>query len=104
MTDRPAVRPIPSDPTAAEIAGFMEIDQTWVISDGGDYATAAVEAMTNDGGNYQRVVALQWPGRLNRTGERATVRLLMDPRDAVALAESLLRSVAWLAAATELGE
>jgi hypothetical protein len=101
MTD--PIRPIPTDPLAADLAAFMEFDQSWILGDGGDYATAAVEAMTRDGGNYQRLVALQWPGRINHTDEHVTVRLLMDPRDAYSLAHSLLHSVKWLAAAKNLG-
>lgn len=96
------VRPIAIDPAATQVRSMLSIDQTWAIAAPGDYATFAVEAMTNDGGNYQRLVALEFPARLNKTDELVTLRLLIAPEDAAGLAETLAHTYAWLRALAEM--
>ena len=95
------VRPIPEDPSAAIAQGMIDVDQSWLLSAPGEYDSFAVEAMTSDGGSYQRTIALRWPARINKTGEAVTLRLLIAPEDALGLADVLIHTATWLAAAGE---
>lgn len=97
MTDRDP-RPIPGDPSAPVIESLIDVDQSWLMSAPGDYDTFAVEAMNRAGGNYQRLIALRWPARINKTDEAVTLRLLIDPADALGLADVLTHTATWLLA------
>jgi len=70
----------------------------WLLSDVGDYHTAAVETMQKNGSNWQQVIALEWPCRVNHTGDLRTLRLMISPEDAIGLAEVLEHSARWLIA------
>lgn len=99
------LRPIPDDPSAATVEAMIDLrNEEWLVSAVGDYQTGAVEAMKNDGTNFQRLVALEWPVRVNNGDEIRTVRLLIAPEDAIGLAEVLAHTAVWLAAAERLGK
>ena len=97
------IRPIPTDPAAELVHELIEADQTWLLSDAGAYQAFAAETMNNDGGEYQRAVLLIWPCRINKTQEKAELRLVMSPADARYLADVLVHVTRWLEA-TEMGE
>lgn len=98
MSDTPQFGPVPGDPSSHLILDMFDArSDEWLLSDGGDYQTAAVEVFKADGTNLQRLIALEWPARVNNSTERRTVRLLIDPEDAEGLADVLAHSVAWLA-------
>jgi hypothetical protein len=99
MTDP---RPIPVDPSAVTVKSMIEIDQSWLMAAPGDYEAFAVEAMTRSGTNWQRVVALRWPARINKTDEEVTLRLLVAPEDAIGLARVLMHTATWLASLAHL--
>jgi hypothetical protein len=91
------IRPIPGDPGAATIVSMMDLgNQEWWVTAVGDYRTAAVEAMKHDGSDFQRVVAVEWPAKLNNGDTKKVIRLLLAPEDAIGLAESLIHTAAWL--------
>lgn len=95
MSDR--IRPLPDDPGRDEIVSFFDLgSDEWINTAEGEYATSAGEAMKSNGANFQRVVMLQWPGRVNNSDERRTVRLLMAPEDALGLAEVLAHTAGWM--------
>lgn len=99
-----SIRPVPSDPTGDQVLAMLDLrSQDWLLSAPGDYQTGAVEAMRNDGTDYQRLVALEWPARPNHGTETTTVRLLISPEDALGLAEMLAHTARWLMAAERLG-
>jgi hypothetical protein len=90
-------RPIPGDPGAEQVvAMFNANDDPWYLSAGGDMQSCAVETMANDGGDFQRVVAMEIPVRLNHTDERSTFRLMIDPVDALQIAEHLCHTAGWM--------
>jgi hypothetical protein len=94
------IRPIPGDPAEAQVVAAFDLrDEAWLLSAPGDYEAAAVEVFKQDGSNYQRLVAVQWPARLNNGTERVTVRLLIAPEDAEGLAGVLQHTARWLKAA-----
>lgn len=98
MADR--LRPVPTDPSAAEVGRFFDLrSEAWLLTVPGDYQTAAVETWRADGANWQRLIALEWPARLNHDRTRTTVRLLISPEDAEGLAGVLRQTAAWLRAA-----
>lgn len=101
MTD--TFRPLPDDPSAADILAMFNADQTWILGEAGaTYETAAVEVFNDAGGNHQIAIALQFHGRLNRTDEHAMARVLLSPDDALQLARSLAHTYAWLAARSKV--
>lgn len=98
------IRPIPSDPNAATVRSMFDLrGELWHVARAGEYQTAAVETMKNDGTNWQRLVALEWPGRVNNSDEETILRLLISPEDAMGLAEVLAHTAVWLRAADQLG-
>jgi hypothetical protein len=98
------LRPVPGDPDGPLVMAMFDVSaENWVLSTAGDYQAAACETMRYDGSGYQRVVALEWPGRINHTTENVTVRLLMSPEDALGLADVMSHAARWLIAARELG-
>lgn len=99
-------RPISLDPARKQVEAMIEADQTWLVSAAGGYETFAVETVTDDGGNWQRVIALRWPARINKTDEHTQLRLLIHPEDALGLAQVLTHTATWLQslAAIEVGE
>jgi len=93
-------RPIAGDPSSSQVVAMLDIDNVeWWLTNGGDYMTAAVETMARDGSDWQRVIALEWPTRLNHGTEEKVIRLMISPEDAVGLAETLLHTANWLMAA-----
>lgn len=99
------LRPIPGDASAANVASMLDVrDAEWLLTAPGDYETGAVETMKDDGTNWQRLVALEWPTRVNNSDELRTVRLLISPEDAIGLAEVLAHTAVWLEAAARLGK
>ena len=97
-------RPIPGDPAILQVESVLDVKgEEWWLTDPGDYTTAAVEAMRDDGSDFQRVIALTWPARRNHTEEKKVIRLLISPGDALGLAEILTHTARWLLAAEERG-
>jgi len=90
------IRPIPTDPARSIVEGMIEADESWLLTSAGDYETFAVETVTKGGGNWQRVIALRWPCRINKTDEFVTLRLMVSPEDALGLAEVLVHTANWL--------
>lgn len=92
-----SLRPLPNDPSGMQVESMFDLrSEEWWLTDGGDYQTAAVEAMTNDGSNHQTLIALEWPARLNHSTEVKRLRLLIHPDDALGLASVLAHTAAWL--------
>lgn len=97
MTDQ--FRPIAGDPGGEAIMAMFDVRSTeWLMSDAGDYQTGAAEVFKADGSNYQKVVILEWPARVNNSDERRIVRLMISPEDALGLADVLAHTGRWLAA------
>jgi len=95
MTDE--IRPLSDDASADIIKEMFDLDsEDWHYSDEGDYESACVEAMNRQGGNFQTLVALEWPMENRKTKEKKKLRLLISPDDAEGLAKVLLHNVAWL--------
>lgn len=93
------IRPLPEDPSGPTVEAMFDIRSTeWFVAAGGDYQTAAVETMKADGSAWQRLVALEWPARVNNSDERRTIRLLIDPDDALGLAQVLAQTALWMKA------
>lgn len=100
-----AFRPIPTDPTAAQVAAMFDArSEAWLLTTSGDCQCAAVETMREDGTDWQRMIAVEWPVRLNHDRTPSMLRLLVHPDDAVQFAATLLRTARWLNAAEELGK
>lgn len=99
----PFLRPIPYDPSADIVLKMFPAGEEWLLSTGGEYETAAVEVMKSDGKGYEQLIALQWPVRNNKTDNRHTLRMMIDPEDAIGLAEVLLHTARWMAAAKRMG-
>lgn len=94
-----SLRPLPNDPDAGRVKEMFDLgSEEWLLAAAGDYQTAAVEAMRNDGAHFQRLVALEWPARVNRSEELRTVRLLISPEDALGLATILAETGLWMIA------
>lgn len=90
-------RPLPEDPSGPMVAAMFDVrSEEWLMSDAGDYQTAAVEAFREDGSGFNRLIALEWPGRVNHSTERRTIRLLIAPEDAEGLSIVLAHTAAWL--------
>lgn len=99
-----AFRPIPGDPAAEQVVAMFDArSEDWILGDVGDYQTAAAETMRADGSDFQRVVLLEWPGRRNHTEDRLTVRLMLNPEDALGLAEVLAHTAVWMMEAQRRG-
>lgn len=101
MNDR-GPRPLPNDPDREMVGGMFDLTNDeieWWLSAGGEYQTGAAETMRADGSDWQRVVLLEWPARVNRQhgpdAERK-VRLMIAPEDGIGLAEVLAHTSAWL--------
>jgi len=102
MTDE--IRPLPYDPSAKQIVSMVDLDDAeWLFGTVGDYQCACVEAMRNDGSNYQTCIALEYPVRVRNTDEHKTLRLIITPESAEGLANALMHSVNWLEIARKLG-
>jgi hypothetical protein len=102
------LRPIEGDPGAPMIESMFDLrSQEWLLTGGGEYQTAAAEVMKADGSDWQRVVILEWPARVNHEhgpdAER-TVRLMISPMDALGLAEVLANSALRLLGLDEVDE
>lgn len=95
----PQFRPIDGDPGAEAIATFFDAtSEEWLLTDEGDYATAAAETFRRDGSGYQPVVILRWPARVNHSTERRVVQLMISPEDAMGLADVLAHTAGWMLA------
>lgn len=90
------IRAIPVDPSRATVEELIDVDQSWLLGATGDYESFAIEAMTRDGRNWQRGIAIRWPARINKTDERVMLRLIISPEDAVGLAGVLTHTARWL--------
>lgn len=90
-------RPLRVDPSAEMIKSMIEVDQSWLVAAAGDYEVFACETIKRDGTNWQRVVAVRWPARINKTDELVQLRLLLHADDAIGLAQSLIHTGTWLA-------
>lgn len=89
--------PIPDDPTGMLILDSMDANaDNWILTQAGDYYTGAVALYRRDERNGEPVIALEWPGRYNKTDKATKVRLFIAPEDAVGLAQVLLHSAGWL--------
>ena len=81
---------------------MLDLGKEWWLTTEGDYEAAAMEVMRFDGSNWQRVIALTWPARMNHGKEHKTLRMLISPEDAIGLANTLMHTAKWLIAATEI--
>ncbi len=91
------LRPLPDDPDRDVIASMMDLaNDEWLLTAAGDYSAAAGETMKKDGSDYQRLVMLEWPARVNKTQEHRTVRLLISPEDALGLCDVLAHTARFL--------
>lgn len=99
-----AWRPLPDDPDRGVVARMFDARSAdWVLTAPGDYQAAAAETMREDGTGWQQVVVLEWPGRRNHTTGQVRVRMMMDPEDALGLADVLAHSARWLLARGSTG-
>lgn len=99
-----AWRPLPDDPDGPTVARMFDARSSdWVVAAPGDYHAAAAETWRKDGTGWQQVVVLEWPGRRNHTDEHVRVRLMIDPEDALGLADVLAHSARWLLARGSAG-
>lgn len=91
------IRPLDNDPDREQIrdAFDMNSDEWWLTNEG-EYQSGAAEMMKFDGSNFQRVVILEWPARLNKSKETKVLRLAMSPEDALNLAKAMAYSALWL--------
>lgn len=87
-----AFEPIPDDPDRVQVGAMFDADATWVMADTGEMDAAAVQTFMRDGTGLQEVIALRWPGRLNKTNEHTEVRMMMSAEDAMTLAAALAHS------------
>lgn len=93
------LRPLPDDPDSAVIESMLDLaSEEWLLAAPGDYQAGAVYALTNEGEDRGTLVALEWPARPNGGGEDRTLRLLIDPADAVGLAAVLAHVGEWILA------
>lgn len=91
------IRPIEGDPASDQIMRMFDLgNDEWLLAAPGDYQTAAVETFKRDGSGYQRVIALEWPGRVNHSDEVRIVRLMVSADDALGLADVLTHTAKWL--------
>lgn len=97
------LRPLPGDSSRLEAVGMIQTGDDWVLLAPGEFMTAAVESMKNDGTGWQRLVALTLPGRYNHTDTMVTVRLLMRPEDALGIVQAVAHTAMWLQADELLG-
>jgi hypothetical protein len=89
--------PLPDDPGGMFILDSMDANaENWILTQAGDYYTGAVAVYRRGEVEGQPVIALEWPGRYNKTDKPTKVRLFIAPEDAIGLAETLLHSAAWL--------
>lgn len=92
-----STRPIPGDPGGPTIESMMDIrGDDWWLTQSGHVKTGAVETMRVDGSQWQRVIAVELPVRRNHDTEQETLRLMINPRTALLLAENLAHTGAWL--------
>lgn len=92
------LRPLPGDPDEQTVRAMFDLrGELWHVAAPGGYQSAAVETMKADGSQWQRLVALEWPGRVNNSDELVTVRLLIAPEDAMNLALVLAHTGSYLA-------
>lgn len=100
----PQFRPIPGDPSAADItAMFDATSEDWLLTAGGDYMVAAVQTFLKDGSGFQEMIAVEWPVRRNHSTEDQVLRLMISPEDALEFAETLMHSAMWLKARDQMG-
>ena len=103
MVDQQDPRPIPNDPTRELVQSMLDIEgEVWWLTAEGDYTTSAVETMSHEGADWQRVIALEWPARRNHGKEHRILRMMISPEDALGLAEVLIHTAQWLAAASAI--
>jgi len=93
-----AFRPLSDDPSGATIAEMFDAGADWLVTAPGDYTTGAAETMLRDGTGWQEVVMLDWPCRVNKTGEGKLLHLMMSPEDALGLAENIAHTAIWMIA------
>lgn len=100
----PQFRPIPGDPSAAEItAMFDATSEDWLLTAPGDFVVAAVQTFLKDGSGFQEMVAVEWPVRRNHSQEDQVLRLMISPEDALGFAQTLVQSASWLIARDAMG-
>jgi hypothetical protein len=98
------IRPLPNDPSIVEVKAMLEATDEWYLTRPGDFQTAAVETMQNDGSGWQRLILMTWPARHNHGDEDEDVTLAISVDDAVGLVKTLLHTIKWLKAAEERGQ
>lgn len=90
-------KPLPNDPGKKAIMSMFDArNGNWLLTDSGEYQTAAVEAMKEEGSSYQSVVILEWPTRKNHSDEKVLVQLMIHPEDALGLAKLLIHTATWM--------
>ena len=91
-------RPIPGDPGASAIQDYFDANEgePWLLSQSGDFMTFAAETFTSDGGNYQKVVAIDIPVRRNHGTEKERLRLFLSPVMASELVVDIANALSYL--------
>lgn len=93
------LRPLPFDPSREEVQSFVDMaveTGEWWLLNAGEYSSAAVETMKEDGSNFQRAVLVSFPVKRNKTHEEKQLYLLMHPDDAEGFAERLAETARWM--------
>lgn len=92
------LRPLPDDPSGPSVEAMLDLgSDDWHYTAPGDYQTGAVYAMSADG-DQGTLVALEIPARRHGQDETTVIRLLVDPEDAIGIAEVLRHTGAFLMA------
>lgn len=107
MADEP-LKPLPHDPSRVQVKSMLDLAEEqdtnpWLFAAEGEYHTYVVEAFKRDGSGRQTLVAIEWPGRIRNTDDRVTVRVLIDPEDALGLFHTLADTLMWLDVARRMG-
>jgi len=87
--------PVPGDPDATLVGEWLSAHSDWIMTAAGDHMTAAVMVPRADEPD-DYLVAMEWPGRRNKTDEQILVKLLMSPEDALVLSADLAHTARFL--------
>lgn len=89
-------RPIPLDPSAGDVMRAISASDEILLGAPGPAESFAAETFQNDGGGYQRVIAIHLNLRRNNTPKEELTTILLAPETALSLAECIRTSANWL--------